>query len=247
MSVLKRCLVVMLLLCCWQFAVIATNMPSYILPTPTAIGAALWLHHSELLYHGSMTLLEIGISLISATLLGLGLAILMLQLPKLERFLHPIMLFSQAVPTFALAPILILWFGFGILSKVMIATLMIFFPITVNAFDGLKRVPEDLVGQARLMGATPWQQLRFLRLPYALPAIGAGLKVAVIMAPMGVVIGEWSGAHAGLGFYMLYHNSRMDVAAMFAAMLVLAGLVFTGYLCLNQLLNRFTPWQSASC
>lgn len=218
-------------------------MPSYILPPPTAIATAMWHHSNELLYHASITLLEIGISLITATFLGLGLAILMLRCPRLERLLHPMMLFSQAVPTFALAPILILWCGFGIVSKVIIATLMIFFPITVNAFDGLKRVPADLVELTQTMGASSWQQLRFLRLPYALPAIGTGLKVAVIMAPMGVVIGEWSGAHAGIGFYMLYHNSRMDIAAMFAAMLVLAGLVFAGYAALNKALNWLAPWQ----
>src|SRR5690606_30394795 len=137
-------------------------------------------------------------------------------------WLMPMLVVSQALPVFALAPLLVLWLGYGLTSKVAMAVLIIYFPVTAAFLDGLRRTEPGWLELARTMDASPAAILRHIRIPAALPALASGLRVAAAVAPIGAIVGEWVGSSAGLGYLMLHANARMQVDLMFAALLVLA-------------------------
>ena len=151
---------------------------------------------------------------------------------------------SQALPVFALAPVLTLWLGYGLFSKVAMATLIIYFPVTAAFYDGLRATEPGWVDFARTVGATPRSVLRHIRIPAALPAFGSGLRVAAAVAPIGAVVGEWVGSSAGLGYLMLHANGRMQIDLMFAALAVLAIIGLVVYFATDLLLRRLTRWQT---
>ena len=153
---------------------------------------------------------------------------------------------SQAVPVFALAPVLVLWFGYGMAPKVVMATLIIYFPVTAAFYDGLRRTETGWLDLAQTMGASKWAILRQIRLPAAMPAFASGLRVAVAVAPIGAVVGEWVGSSAGLGYYMLLMNGRVQTDAMFAALFVLALVATAIYFTIDALLRRAISWQPES-
>jgi len=146
------------------------------------------------------------------------------------------------VPVFALAPLLVLWFGFGMLSKIVMAVLVIFFPVAAAFSDGLRRTDSGWIELARTMDAPPLAILRQVRLPAALPAFAAGLRVATAIAPIGAVIGEWVGASAGLGYVMLNANARIETDVMFAALFVLALVTVLLWVVVDRLLGRLLFW-----
>ncbi|CAN0578576.1 unnamed protein product [Laminaria digitata] len=158
-------------------------------------------------------------------------------------WLLPVLVVSQAVPVFALAPVLVLWFGYGIAPKVAMATLIIYFPVTAAFYDGLRRTEAGWVDLARTMGASKATILRQIRLPAALPAFASGVRVAAAVAPIGAVVGEWVGSSAGLGYYMLLMNGRVQTAAMFAALFVLAIMSVCIYFLIDAALRRLIAWQ----
>jgi putative hydroxymethylpyrimidine transport system permease protein len=160
-----------------------------------------------------------------------------------RRWLMPVLVFSQAIPVFALAPLLVLWMGYGMASKIAMATLIIYFPVTSAFFDGLRRTEPGWLDLAQTMGGSRWRTLLHIRLPAALPAFASGLRVATAVAPIGAVVGEWVGASAGLGYLMLHANGRMQVDLMFAALLTLAVISVTLYFTVDALLRRALPWQ----
>ena len=151
---------------------------------------------------------------------------------------------SQAIPVFAIAPLLVLWLGYGLGSKIAMAMLIIYFPVTANFYDGLRHTPRGWLDLARVMLPEPrrWAVLRHIALPAALPALGSGLRVAAAVAPIGAVLGEWVGSSAGLGYLMLHANSRMQVDLLFAALLVLAALAVGLYFAVDAGLKRWLPW-----
>jgi putative hydroxymethylpyrimidine transport system permease protein len=148
----------------------------------------------------------------------------------------------QAFPVFVLAPLFVLWFGFGMASKVAMTTLIIFFPIASAFADGLRRIPADVIDAATLVAAGPWRILFEIRVPLAMPALVSGLRVAAPLAPLGAVIGEWVGASAGLGFVMVQANARMQTDTVFAAMAVLAALALALRAAVDGLAPRLAPW-----
>ena len=160
-----------------------------------------------------------------------------------RRWLMPVLVFSQAIPVFALAPLLVLWMGYGMASKIAMATLIIYFPVTSAFFDGLRRTEPGWLDLAQTMGGSRWSTLLHIRLPAALPAFASGLRVATAVAPIGAVVGEWVGASAGLGYLMLHANGRMQVDLMFAALLTLAVISVALYFAVDALLRRALPWQ----
>jgi len=176
--------------------------------------------------------------------LGTATGLLLAASEVARRWLHPVLVASQALPVFALAPILVLWLGYGPGSKVAMAVLIIYFPLTASLYDGLRRTDPNLLDLAALAGATPWQRLRWVRLPSALPAFGSGLRVAAAVAPIGAVVGEWVGASRGLGYLMLHANARMQVDVMFAALFVLAAMAVALYAAVDRAARALTPWQS---
>ena len=154
----------------------------------------------------------------------------------------PILVFSQAVPVFALAPILTLWFGYGIGSKIIMAVLIIYFPVASNFLDGLRNTNQAWLDLAETMGAKPMQVLACLRLPAALPSLGAGLKLAAVYAPIGVIIGEWVGASKGVGYLMLLAGGRVKIDLMFASLFVLAAFTVLLHLAVSHFADRLTVW-----
>ncbi|SUB90082.1 Putative aliphatic sulfonates transport permease protein ssuC [Photobacterium damselae] len=230
-------------LCLWQGTIWLFSLPSFILPSPIAVLDRLYYRHDVLLHHTWITGCEIILGLALGLLMGLFFALLMLLFAPVKRWLLPILIASQAIPVFAIAPILMLWLGYGMASKIVMAGLIIFFPVTTCCFDGLRHTPQGYLDLAKTMGATPWQLLKTIRLPAALPALASGIRVAVVIAPIGAVVGEWVGSSEGLGYLMLQANARMMIDEMFAALTILALLSISLYYLTDKLLKKLIPWQ----
>lgn len=208
----------------WQAVVWATDVPRFILPGPGDVGRALWHNAPLLMEHAQFTVSNLLIGLLAGSALGIATALNLALSPGARALLRPMLIFAQAVPVFALAPILTLWLGFGAASKIVIVMLVIYFPITSAFFDGLMRLPKPLVEMAHMMRATPMRRLVFLQVPHAMPYLFSGLRLAVVYAPFAVIIGEWVGASRGLGHLMLLANGRGQTEMMFAALIVLAAM-----------------------
>jgi len=209
MNILRPLILTAGFLFLWQLLVTLTGAPPYILPGPLPVGHALVDKFPVLLSHLGTTLAEILLGLALGTVLGTSAALVMILSPLLKRWMLPVLVVSQAIPVFALAPILVLWLGYGMASKVAMAVLIIFFPVASSFYSGMQRTEPDLLELARIMGAGPLAVLRTIVIPSALPAFASGLRVATAVAPIGAIVGEWVGSSAGLGFYMLHANARM--------------------------------------
>lgn len=225
----------------WWLATL-TDIPAFLLPSPVAVASALWNDRAFLAWHSLITASEVLSGLAIGVLLGSLLALAMTFSPRLQRLMMPLVLTSQAIPVFALAPLLVLWFGFGISAKVAMAVLVIFFPVTSAFHDGLRRVNRDWLDLARTMGASRWAQLRHIRLMAALPAFASGLRMAAAVAPIGAIIGEWVGSAEGLGYVMLNANARMQTAQCFAALFILILMTVLLWLAVDALLQRLINW-----
>ncbi|MEZ5652030.1 MAG: ABC transporter permease [Burkholderiaceae bacterium] len=213
----------------WQALVWLGELPPYLLPSPARVALVLWQHRAMLAEHAAVTLVEVSIGLISGVVLGTVTALLTTRYGWLRRLIMPWLLASQAIPVFALAPLFVLWFGYGMGSKIAMALLIIYFPVTSSLVDGLSHTDPALLDLARTTGAGPWRTLLRLRLPQSLPSLASGMRLAAVYAPIGAVIGEWVGASAGLGYLMLYANARVKIDLMFAALVVLATMTMLLY------------------
>jgi ABC-type nitrate/sulfonate/bicarbonate transport system permease component len=233
----------LLILALWEAAVAGFRIPSYILPPPTQVARLLVAERELLGTHFLVTLEEVLAGLVVACVVGIGLGIAIFHSPTLERGLYPFIIASKTVPIFAIAPLLIVWFGYGMAPKVIVAALFVFFPIVVNTVDGLKAVDPDAVNLLRIAQASQWQILTKVRLPAALPFIFAGLKIGVSVAVIGAVVGEWVGAKAGLGFLMIHANAQLQIDLIFAAIAALSALG-VGLFGLVSLLEAWAmPWR----
>ncbi|MDC5839050.1 ABC transporter permease [Vibrio europaeus] len=228
----------------WQSVVVLLDMPSFILPTPLDVFERLVSRFDVLMKHTFVTGQEIILGLLLGLSMGLIFALQMLLFKPLKRWLLPILIASQAIPVFAIAPVLMLWLGYGIASKVVMAAIIIFFPVTTCCYDGLRNTPTGYLDLAKTMGASKWQLLRHIQLPAALPTLASGIRVAVVIAPIGAVVGEWVGSSAGLGYLMLQANARMIIDEMFAALFILALLSVSLYFITDKLLKKFIPWEN---
>jgi len=228
----------------WQAVVVIFDMPSFILPAPIEVLTRLVTRFDVLMKHTFVTGQEIILGLLLGLAMGLMFALQMLLFKPLKRWLLPILIASQAVPVFAIAPVLMLWLGYGIASKVVMAAIIIFFPVTTCCYDGLRNTPTGYLDLAKTMGASKWQLLKHIQLPAALPTLASGIRVAVVIAPIGAVVGEWVGSSAGLGYLMLQANARMIIDEMFAALFILALLSVSLYFITDKLLKKFIPWEN---
>lgn len=205
----------------WQLLVWASDVPSFILPDPLRVARA-FIDNIELLAHHSLvTATEVVIGLILGSLLGVLTALCLMMSQTAQRLLMPALVLSQTVPVFALAPILTLWLGYGLGSKIVMAMLIIYFPVTSTFYDGLRNTPREYLDLATSMRATRYRILFYVRIPAALPALASGIRLAAVYAPIGAVIGEWIGASQGLGYLMLLANGRVKIDLMFAALIAL--------------------------
>ena len=229
----------------WQALVMITGAPHFILPSPLRVASTAIKSYEIILSNAWVTALEVGLGLVLGTALGVATAIHLTTSILARRIMLPMLVFTQAVPVFALAPILTLWFGYGIGSKVIMAVLIIYFPVTSAFHDGLSRTPPALLDLAKTMGATPRQSLWRLRIPHALPSLGTGLRLAAVYAPIGAVIGEWVGASKGLGYLMLLANGRAKIDLMFAALITLAIMTVALHWAIGKLAARLDAYAQA--
>ena len=185
--------------------------------------------------HAGITALEIALGFAFGALLGIATGLVLTAHDGARRWMLPVLVVSQALPVFALAPLLVLWLGYGLASKVAMATLIIYFPVTAAFYDGLRRTDREILDLARLFRASGPDTLFKIRLPSALPALSSGLKVAASVAPIGAVVGEWVGSSGGLGYLMLHANARMQIDLMFAALVLLALMAIALYFAIERL------------
>jgi NitT/TauT family transport system permease protein len=242
---LLRLVLVAVVLGLWEGAVSYFEMPAYILPPPTAIFTALWrgLNDGVYLEHLAVTVEET----LLGFALGCGLAFLLGTVIALSRrveyFLYPFIVMFQAMPKVALVPLIMVWFGLGLASKVVSAALVAFFPLMVNTIAGLRSAEEDRISLMRSLAASRWQIFRMLQLPNAMPFIFAGLEIAMIFALIGAIVAELISAQQGLGMMMQSMSFTMDVAGQFSILLILAvlGLVLNG--AISAIKRRVLFWE----
>jgi len=225
------------ILAAWEASCRLIPLPDFILPPPSAIAVTAVARAPLLAANAMVTGLEIVAGIGLALAVAVALATAMFASRPLERALAPFLIASQAVPVFAIAPLLVIWFGYGPASKVVMAAVIIFFPITVSLLEGFKSCDPGYRILFRLMGASFGRRLRYLYWPWALPYFFAGLKVGVSVATIGAVIGEWVGSQAGLGYLMIQANARLQVDLVFAAIVWLS-LMGVGLWALVGLLER---------
>lgn len=231
------------LLAAWDAIVLALALPPFMLPRPWQVARTMVERADFLVAHAASTLLEILAGLLLGTALGSAVGCAVAMLPSLRRWAEPIVVASQAVPVFAIAPLLVLWLGYGMASKIAMATLVVFFPVAIAVRDGIAGTPALLVRNARCMGFGPVRILWRVRVPAALPGVASGLRMAAALAPIGAVIGEWVGASEGLGFVMMQANARMQTDVMFAALVVLAALAVTLHAAVDRSMRSLVHWQ----
>lgn len=229
----------------WELLVRAAALPAFILPGPGAVWARLLsaLADGSLLRHLLVTLQEVLLGLAGGVLAAAALGYWLAHSPRWERALAPYIVASQSVPIVALAPLLVIWFGPGLLSKTLICALIVFFPVLINTIVGLHNVPADLHDLMRSLGAGRWQTFRLLELPASLPVLLGGLRIGATLSVIGAVVGELVGADRGLGFLINVGRGQYDTALVFVAVFALVGLALLLYGLVALMERRWLWWQ----
>jgi len=213
-----------LLIVLWDLVVRVFDIKPFILPTPWMVGEALVRDFGALVHHGTTTMQEVLAGFALSVLVGVPLALAIASSPLFERAAYPLLVGSQAVPKIAIAPLFVIWLGFGIAPKILMAFLISIFPVIVAGVVGLRSVEAEKLHLARSMGASRWQTFAMFRLPSALPSLFGGLKLAIAFAVTGAVVGEFIGADRGLGRVIMVANGNLDTPALFAAVVVLTAM-----------------------
>jgi NitT/TauT family transport system permease protein len=213
----------------WEGVTRGGLVAPYLLPAPSAVLARMVSARSLFLGHAAVTALEIVLGFLLALVVGVALAIAVVYVRPFEAAVYPWIIATQTIPKVALAPLFIVWLGFGLLPKVVIAFLIAFFPILVDTVVGFKSVDAEAMYLLRSMGAGEWKIFRYLRLPSALPNLFAGMKVAIILATVGAIVGEFVGANEGLGYALLVANGTMDTTLLFGALVLISALALVCY------------------
>lgn len=235
--------VVIGLILIWQAVILIFKLPDYILPTPAAVLHVGYARANLIASEALITITETLIGLILGVILGCIAALVMVFCRPLKLWLLPLLIISQAIPTFAIAPLLVIWFGYGMASKIATTIIMLFFPVTSAFYDGLRRTDQGWIDLANTMNAKKWRFFWYIRIPAALPSFASGLRVATAIAPIGAVVGEWVGASRGLGFLMLNANARMQIDLMFAGLFTLVIFSLGLYFIVDKTLRWAIPWQ----
>jgi len=202
----------------------ALDLQDFLVPSPAEIASSLWENRGLLAENAWVTLKEILLGILCALVVGVGMAVLMHRWQLLRDAAYPLIVASQTIPIVVISPILLVWFGYGIGPKIFVVALICFFPITVNALDGLRSVDPEAVKMMRSLDASRWQRFRRVEAPAALPSLFTGVKIAVVVAPIAAVFAEWVGADAGLGRLIQSDLAYYQVARQFAAVVVLSAM-----------------------
>ena len=219
-----------------------SGIPHFLLPSPLAVAEALWVNRGYLGWHTLITLSEILSGLALGVTLGVTLALGMILSPRLQRWLMPLVLTSQAIPVFALAPLLVLWLGYGILPKVVLIVITCFFPMTIGLLSGFASADGDLINLMRAMGATKGQIFRYVKLPSSAEQFFSGLRISASYSVVGAVIAEWLGGFEGLGVYMMRVKKSYSFDKMFAVILLISIISLLLIKAVDLIKKRSMPW-----
>ena len=227
----------------WWVIVLLFQLPDYILPDPLHVAASWATHWRVILKESLPTIAETLLGLLFGIILGCLTALSMSFFRPAKSWVLPLLITSQAIPTFAIAPLLVIWLGYGMAAKIVTTVLMLFFPITSAFYDGLRRTETGWLDLAKTLEATQWQTFWRIRIPAALPSLASGLRVAAAIAPIGAVVGEWVGSSHGLGFLMLNANARMQIDFMFAVLIAIILFSLLLFFSIDKLLKFAIHWQ----
>lgn len=228
----------------WEVAVGLGDVPEYILPAPSVIVEEIVDQARVIFNHSLVTLGEVILGFLLSVVVAIPLGVAIHYSPFLARVFYPLLVASQTVPKIAIAPLLVIWFGFGLAPKVLIAFLIAFFPIVIDTVVGLRRTEEEMVYLVRSMGANRLQIFLKLSLPNALPSIFGGLKVAITLAVVGAVVGEFLAADSGLGYMLVVANGYLDTALVFAGIIALSVIGIVLFFIVELLERLIVPWEA---
>ncbi len=235
----------MLLVVGWDLAIRIFHIPPYQVPAPKDVVIVLWQDWPMLLAEAWPTTVATVEGFILSALFGIPMAMLIVGSRTVESYVYPLLVFSQSIPKIAIAPLFVVWFGFGMMPKVLSAFLLGFFPVVVSAVQGFKSVEPDMLDLARAMEANRLQIFRIIRLPHALPAIFSGLKVSVTLAVVGAVVGEFVGSNSGLGFVLQRSIGNFELPTMFAALVLLSLIGVILFWIVDMIERLAIPWHAS--
>lgn len=236
---------VVVLVVVWDLLIRAFKIPPYLIPTPLSVAHQLVAEWPMLWRESLPTLYATLGGFALSALVGVPIAMWIAYSRVVESFVYPLLVFSQSIPKVAIAPLFVVWFGFGLVPKVIAAFLLGFFPVVVSTVQGFKSVEGDVIDLARSMGARPVAIFLKFRLPHALPAIFSGLKVSVTLAVVGAVVGEFVGSNSGLGYVLQKANGTFDLPLMFAALVILSMIGVLLFLVLELIERWLMPWHAS--
>lgn len=235
---------ILILLIIWEIIVNVGGIEKYILPAPTDVIEVLIKDFKTMVPHILATLYEGMVGFLIAIALSIILAVIMDMVPLIKRALYPVLVISQTIPTVALAPLFIIWFGFGALPKIIVVVIVCFFPIVISIVDGLEGVDKDLINHFKLMGASKLNVFLHLKLPYGMINFFSGMRIAATYSIMGAVIGEWLGGDKGLGVYMTRARSAYALDKMFASIVIIVVISMGIFLLVSLMEKLFIPWNN---
>ena len=238
-------LLIIMILIGWDLLIRIFKVPPYLVPTPMSVVEQLWNEWPMLVKESAPTTWATLGGFALSVLIGVPIAMLISYSKLVESFVYPLLVFSQSIPKIAVAPLFVVWFGFGIIPKIIVAFLLGVFPVVVSTVMGFKSVEQDMVDLARSMGSTRMQMFFKINLPQALPAIFAGMKVSITLAVVGAVVGEFVGSNSGIGYVLQKANGNFDLPLMFAALVVLSMIGVILFALLDVIERLMIPWHAS--
>ena len=243
-SAVKAVVGIVGVLALWEVVVSLLQLPEYLMVGPISAIEEFFTRPSYFVENAFITVQEALAGFGLGTLLGVLCGAALYYIPAMRHFLYPTLIAIDTIPKVALAPLFIVWFGFGFESKAFVAMAIAFFPLVINTFDGLSSVPNELKELARINKASRWMQITKIEFIYALPSIFTGAKISISLAVGGAVVGEFIAGSSGLGYVILLANSQVYLPSMFAAFMVLAAISLTLFFLINVVANKLLPWRS---
>lgn len=238
-------LFLVLLVVLWDLAIRVFRIPPYQVPKPEDVIQTLWSDWPQLLAQAVPTTIATVEGFLLSAVFGIAIAVLIAGSKTVESYIYPLLVFSQSIPKIAIAPLFVVWFGFGMMPKVLSAFLLGFFPVVVSAVQGFKSVEPDMLDLARAMEARRLQIFRMVSFPHAMPAIFAGLKVSITLAVVGAVVGEFVGSNSGLGFVLQRSIGNFELPTMFAALVILSLIGVVLFWILDVAERLVIPWHAS--
>lgn len=229
----------------WDLGIRVFNIKPYLIPTPWSVAEQLVKEWPMLWRETLPTLYATLGGFVASAIVGVAAAMAIAYSRVVESFVYPLLVFSQSIPKVAIAPLFVVWFGFGIVPKMIAAFLLGFFPVVVATVQGFKSVESDVIDLGRSMGASPWKVFLKFRLPSALPSIFSGLKVSVTLAVVGAVVGEFVGSNSGIGYVLQKANGTFDLPLMFAGLVILSMVGVILFLALELIERALLPWHAS--